>query len=346
VLSVGARQGWFNDVLVPDVTTNATAVSNLGLSLAYTRNSTLSQFAATGAGAATFYRNSPGGNRLNYSGSLLWNRRLSSRTKIYVQDELVSAFSQTTPFLASGGLYFPYTQTLTNRALVGLERQFTPRDLLSGELRHDWVNFTSSTLTGGQQLNASLSYRRVLGAQQSVGLSYAHLWSDVREGVTVTDSLHATWTRNFSLRTNVAASLGASYFRSAALAGQLRATGSLTANHQREKTAFQLQYSRSIDQAWGFGRMRIADTVKVALSRPIGRRFDGRVTGGYGRSRDPGDPLFAYDVLFADAGLSFRPVPALTLAASYGIARLVLVTSPERITHAVDLSIAYAWRWR
>jgi len=345
-LSLNAQGAWNSNVDF-SAAQDFTVINRYGMTMGYSRDTPRTQLVASVAAAANQFINQQGGDRMSYTAGLDWTRQLSPRTSLQVTDSVVSAFAQSTPLLSSSGLVFPFTQTVTNRASLTLSHTLSPRHALSVSGRHDYVRFDDPLLTGGQQLGLNAAYQRTLSSRTNLGLGYSHLLSNVQGRLTGTDSLFASWSQQVGPRTSISVSAGGSYFRpDSSGSSQLQATGSIGLQHQGQKTSFSLQYGRSVDQAFGFGRLRIGDVASAALSRPLTRNWDLQLAGGYGRSRDPFDPTFAFDAQFLNVGTTIQATRSFSVGLNYAVARRSFGTEEAQISHSAGVSLAYGWQWR
>jgi len=345
-LSMNAQGAWSSNVDFTAVQ-DYTVINRYGLTLGYSRDTPRTQLVTTVAAAANQFINQQGGDRMSYSAGMDWTRQLSPRTSLQLTDSVVSAFAQSTPLLSSSGLVFPFTQTITNRASLTLSHALSPRHAISVSGRHDYVRFDSPLLTGGQQLGLTAAYQRTLSPRTNLGLGYSYLLSNVQGRLTGTDSVFGSWSQQVGPRTSISVSAGASYFRpDSSGSSQLQATGSVGLQHQGQKTSFSLQYGRSVDQAFGFGRLRVADVASANLSRPLTRNWDLQLAAGYGRSRDPFDPTFAFDAQFLSVGTAIQATRSFSIGLDYSVARRLVGTEDAQISHTAGVALAYSWQWR
>jgi hypothetical protein len=163
----------------------------------------------------------------------------------------------------------------------------------------------------------------------------------------MTHSVYLNWSRQLGQYTDL--SLAAGGTASPAREGQpalFSPVGSVSLGHQTERNRFSLSFHRRVDQAFGFGRQRVGDVVNLSWSREIGRIWNIRLNGGYGRSRDPSDVDFGYESQYLAGGFGVRPTRNFGIGADGRAVRRSLSDGRADTSLGAGISMSYSWEWR
>ncbi len=317
-----------------------------GATLAYTRNSVLSQFGASADATYTYDNRQLGNNRINYAASLNWSRQLGPHTSLQLRDTLSQSYTQSTPVLSQAGLIYPYTLIRTNTASVDLSQQLSTRTSLTVGARYNRVDFPGSSLYNGEQAVASVGLGHTVSELDRLTLSYEYRWDRMQGplGYFRTSNLSASWARRLGATTNGDLSVGAAYWSSPTQGMYeyiLDASASLTGQLQR--TTYTLAYSRMPQQAYGFGGARLVDSLSATLGRPLSRNLTASARGMRTWSQDIYVPTTRYDTQELGFGLQYRPRPRLTFGANYAWVRYAF-NGIVQDSHMYDLTASYGWR--
>jgi len=347
--NVGAHASWYSDPF------SGTAgqpgyIEGLRMGLGYTMNSPRTQLGFDATGAAVFVQGTGGSDHINYAGAFAVTHQSTPRLSLRFSEAVVSIYSNGAPLLTADGLLYPLTTTRTNDLAGGLTYQLTNRTSLTLSARHTYAGFASTPgLTNGWQFRTSASLARQLTATDSVRVSYSYRYSDFPDQPiknTDTNSLTAGWTRQVSQRFSFSADAGVSHLHRANATSQYGFVADAALTKQLQRGSISLQYSHGFNQAYGFGRDRVSDTVGLAYARSLTRDLSATLAAIYGRSRDPFDPLFGFDTQNYRLGLQYLLARGWTLGGSYAWLYRDQIGTPPRSTNNVNASLTHGWEWR
>jgi hypothetical protein len=105
-----------------------------------------------------------------------------------------------------------------------------------------------------------------------------------------------------------------------------------------------LRYSRTVDQAFGLGRDRLADVVGASASRTLARAVQFTAGATWSWSKDPLDEAFRFTTVRYETDLRWAFARDLALDAGYLYSRNTDGASgPGSVdSHAINLGIRYA----
>jgi hypothetical protein len=318
-------------------------MERVGVGLTYVRARPESQLSLAGRGAGVFYHGVEGRDRFNYAGAADWTRRLSPRTAFQLSDSLVSTYSQGPQALADVGLVYPLVLSRSNHATASLTRDLSLRTSATADLGHDWVNFDGAPeLVGGTAFGAGLRVNRQLGVRTSGWVGYRFSdnrtqrrhWVGHAGSLGVARVLSTTWTGS--------AHAGMTHV-GFAQASRWRAVGGLGVAARFRRDTFSLQYTRSVDQAFGFAFLRAADTVRAAYGRTLAEQWSLYSVGVFSRGRDPFGGSFNYKSGAATAGLSYDPNRKLGLSLDYTWRYRRLGVGAGAGSHGLSAAVNYGW---
>jgi len=328
-LSARAEESWeSNPVFNQDDAFNETSsvLSRLGAGIGYDVTGRRGFFSLGAEGGGTLYASLSRRNYYYVSGKISAAHSFSRRTSITFSESLTSDYARRSPLLAAEGILLPLDRALTTRSTASLSHAMTRELRVVSRLRFDYVDFKTSSLLDGSQLQAGISLERTLSRRHTLSLAYAFLTSQTRQlreefhsvqlGLAAVLSPYATATASFGATTSPA--LDGSGRR-------LVPTGSagLAVQSSRRRLLLDLAYEHSVSQSFGLGRQRMADLASFRLSRALGRKVTCSLNSGYAFSRDIGfgaEPL-RFTTQTAGAGFSWSALRSLAVDFGYAYER-------------------------
>jgi hypothetical protein len=286
-------------------------------------------------------------DRRTFGGELAWLRRLSTRSTLQLQDGVSSSYSRDDQALVADGQLLPETHVFRNTAGLSLSHLLSDVQSLRVRLRHELVDFRDEELVDAQQSFLSLTWRRRLDAQRSVDLGYGLERSDPAErpGAWRHAALLGYRTRlRQELFLNGAAGLVA--FRvdqepTWRVHPRFEAASSL----RRRSVSATLSYLHTVNQAYGFGRERIADVASLFLSKQW-RPMSAAIGYSFSRSRDPGLAEDRTTTHSFDTGLRRSFSRNVVASVNYSLRRWLRDEPGGSYTsQVVALSLSYAKAW-
>src|SRR5262249_32007221 len=148
----------------------------------------------------------------------------------------------------------------------------SPRTEGRGELRSEYVSFESARLQGGSTVTSRGAIRRQIGRSQNARVTQEDQHLSTKGGGTTVVSLLGTWEGALAGGLSIDAAAGAQLYRPFdAVTERVTPSASVALRGQwQRRTTLGARYSRSVNQAFGFGRVRLADAVSVNYGLTLG----------------------------------------------------------------------------
>ena len=301
------------------------------------------------------YHGRSGLNSVNYSGAASGTYDLGPRSTFRSGLSIASTYSPESSILAGEGLILPLSRAFTITGTGGLVQRLGARTSAGVDAHYDRVRFTDveggpQGLTGGETLLLSGFIAPQVSPHDSLNLGYQFQRSDASGRANGdTQSISLGWSRVLGRRFAANASGGATHFKllgnsSANPGWTFRGDAGFTARFRRSSLV--ARYDRGIDQAFGFGRDRLADVVTAAYAVTASRKVRLSASGTYGLTRDPVDPLFRFNTQSAAADMSIALSRRIELSTGYTFRRNRNEALPDVIGHAFSVALGYSREWR
>jgi hypothetical protein len=342
-VGVFAQESWNDNGAVLYGPPTDVFLERFGAGFTYVRPTPRSRLALAGRGAGVMYHGMDGHDRFNYAGAGDWTRQLESHTTLALDDSIVSTYSQGPQTLTDVGLVYPFVLSRSNHAGGSVAHDFSKRTSATVDVRHDWVNFAGDpTLVGGTALGAGARVNRQLGDRTSgwVGYRYsdnraqARHWIGNAGAVGVSHALDSAWT--------LTGDAGLAHFQYAQNA-RWSAVGGVGVAGRFRRDAVTLQYTHTVDQAFGYAQLRAADSARGWYGRTLGRDVSAFAMGIYSHGRDPFGGPFVYETGAATAGLTYDPTRSLGLALDYTWRYRRLGSGLGVGSHGLNAAVTYGW---
>jgi hypothetical protein len=342
-LAVFAQESWNDNGAVLSGPATDVFLERFGAGLTYVRPTPWSRLALAARGSGVVYHGVSGRDRVNYAGSADWTRRLSPHTTFALSDAVVSTYSQGPQALTDVGLVYPLVLSRSNHASASVSHDLSARTSATFDARHDWVNFADNPdLVGGTAVGAGARVNRQLGGRTSGWAGYRFSdnraqqrhWTGHAGSVGFTRVLDAAW--------SVSGDAGLAHI-GYAQASRWRAVGGLGVAGRFRHDTVSLQYTRSVDQAFGFAQLRAADSVRAAYGRTLSQEVSAHATGIFSHGRDPFGGSFHYKTGAATAGVSYDPTASLGLSVEYTWRYRRLGVGSGAGSHGLNAAVTYGW---
>jgi hypothetical protein len=325
------------------------------VTLTHAKRSSRGTMALSASTFGSVYHGKSGLNSVNYSGATTGSYDLAPRTKFRSGLLVASTYSPESSFLGGEGLILPLSRAFTVSGTGGLVQRLGARTSAGVDARYDRVRFTEVEggpvgLPGGETLLLSAFIAPQVSPHDSLNLGYQFQRSDSSGSANGdTQSISLGWSRLLGRRFSANASGGASHFKllgnsSANPGWTFRGDAALSARFRRSSLV--ARYERGIDQAFGFGRDRLADVVTASYGVTASRKVRLSAAGTYGLTRDPVDPLFRFNTQSAEADMSIAVSRRIDLSTGYVFRRNRTDGVPDVIGHAFTVSLGYSREWR
>jgi hypothetical protein len=297
----------------------------------------------SGDGTQTLYRTASDLDHLSYGLTVHGTYQLTHRATIRVDDAFTSALSRDAPVLGAEGLFFPLAQTQINTAGGSYAYSLSRRSELQVELRNERVSFDSPELRDGSTFTSRASFRTQVDRREIVGFTQEYQYVATEGGDTAVVGLLGTWQRTLGTALNVSAAGGAqAYGLTGPAKIRLTPTGSVRLRGRfRGATTIVTRYQRLIDQAFGFGRVGIADHFAASYGLTLSRRLGFELGTEYNRSVDPAAPAFRLTGRGDTAILRCVVAGGLTVVATGSRSERADASTPTVTGVRVSVSVLY-----
>jgi hypothetical protein len=293
-------------------------------------------------GGATLYGQQSALNRTQLAGGLSATERLSPRATLTLREGFAFTDTRQSATLTDAGLLLPQSRTRIFAGSAELACALSPTASLRFHTGHDIVHFSAPGLIGGSTYRAGAGLSRALGPRDSVSASYDAQASRTPGGTVLQHTLTGSWTRVLGRAWSASGSLGGGRFTGVADAARWTgiAGASLTGRFRRDTAS--ASYARSLGQAFGLGRNRVADTISASYARSAGRRLHLSAGTSWVFSHDPADPAFRYRSESYNGDALYRLNRRVDLSAGYAHRRSS-GSAPAVTSDVVRLSLSYSW---
>lgn len=339
-LTLRLNQSWDSNVRFVAVEPESVFMNRLGAGLSRTWRGERGQLLISADGEGSVYHGASDLNRINYGGSLSGSHRASSRLEMSVVGGFSSAYGRDASVLVESGLLLPTTVIHTTTAGAGLAYRVSPGSTLTGRADFSRVDFREGDLQDGSSLAATTTWSRALGSQDTLSLSHVYQHTTSGDQTGRTHTLTAGWQRVLGRRLRFGGSVGVLRMSSENAAAKIRPQGGASLSARFRKSNVSAQYGRTVSQAFGFGRDRLADLVSANYELEATRRLRLQASWSLSRSRDPFDPEFRLDATTGTAGWALEVARGLSLEGGYAFRRNA-GSLPIAKSHAVSVSVTY-----
>jgi len=292
------------------------------------------------------HRGSADLDRFTYGMSAAAGYQLSRRAALGLTYGLHSSYIRDVAALSAAGLLPPLTFVRMNDAEGTVAYLASRRTEVRLALRDERVHFESPGFHDGSTFATRVALARQ-GRRSTTGGSYEYQRVTNDGAASGVHGLLATWEGTFGRPLSVRAAGGADLYK---LPGQDRThvtpSGEVGLGGRFGRTTLGLSYSRSIDQAFGFGRLQLLDAVSLRYGLEIGPRLGLDAAAEQAWSRDPGDPAFRLRGRVLSTGVRWALGRGLGLGVGYSYWRRQEVPSPAASTHHAAMSLTYRRSWR
>ena len=334
------QQAWDSNVRFVTEEAEAALVSRLAVGLGHLWRGERGQIQLSADGEGSFYQGSSDLNRLNYGARLSGTQRLSSKLETSLLTSHASTYGRDVPVLVDAGLLLPTTVTRTSAAGLGLTYRASSQSTVVARADYSRVDFRESDLQDGSSLTAGLTWNRALGQRDTVTLSQLYQDSASADRNGRTHTITAGWQRQLGRRARLGGSFGLSRMSSEEGTAKLRPQGTASLSVRLRQSAVSLQYSRTVSQAFGFGRDRLADQLSANYEIEATRSLRLLASYALSVSRDPFDPGFRLNATAAAASWAWDVTRGLSLEGGYTLRRNT-GSFPTAASHAASVSLSY-----
>jgi hypothetical protein len=353
--SLRAQEQWDSNfrLTTPAVETFS---ERLGLTLTHAKRSPRGTLALSADGWGALYHAASGLNGINGTAATSGTYELGPRTTFRAGATGSSVYAPESQALAAEGLILPLSRSQSISGTMGVLQRLGTRTVLSTDVRYDRFAFSRAddeefpdpaSPQGGSLLVFATALAPRLNQNDSLVLGYDFQRSETGGRHAGTHGLSLGWSRIIGRRLAASASAGVSRFQlvtDSTKGWAFRSAAGLSAVFRR--SALDAQYTRSIDQAFGFGRDRLSDIVSAGYTVRASRRVRLRAGGVMGLTRDPRDPSFRFVTQTATGALSYTLGRRIDLVTAYDFSRNDPEAGLAVSRHVFGVSLGYTREWR
>ncbi len=343
--SLRAQESWDTNPVFREADGQDSFVGDVGATLAYRRQGQRGELKLFADGSGRRYEALDGEQSFNYGAGLEGRYRISPRATASAIGRLGMDYVRYSRQLTDDGLLLPLTRARTATAGGALELGLARATSLTTDVRYESARFDSDELVDGSQLRATATVGHAISSDDTLRFSYSFLNDFLPGEARQTHTLYAGWNGALSRRVSAGAALGANLGSGAAQGATLYGAANVSSRYQGGTV--DLRYTRSVGQAFGYGRQRLYDLAVGSISHVVSRRLDLFAALSYSRSQDPSDPPFRIVTQAGTAGIGFALARQVRLTGGYTLNR-----SDEEgaggpvLSHQALLGVSYGVSWR
>jgi hypothetical protein len=251
--------------------------------------------------------------------------------------------------LSAEGVRRRQLNLVTFRAGLRAEQMLTDRLSATAQLGYRGLDYGSSSLVSGGQLDSGASLRLGLGPGTSASLQYTYQQNRAQVPVVSTQTTLLQVEHDLRPHLKIDASFGIGVSSQAGFATSSGTSwlggGGLSGRHRR--TRYGAHYGRSVYQAFGFGRNYLTDSASVTVDHTITKRLSGGVDARYRRSQDVFAQRFFFDSQIYRASAGYR-VQRRTIVGGFYSYRIIDrgAEFPTVKSSAWGFSVTYVRAWK
>jgi hypothetical protein len=261
---------------------------------------------------------------------------------------LSSGLAQDQAVITGSGVVLPSVQARTASTSLGLSYAVDPRTNLTWTFSHQGAGFRSAAFQGGAQMGSNLNLSRQLSRTQSVGVEagIGRMFSDEGGASSV-----QTYVGTYSLEVGKHWSLfGRGGVRAYTLPGVdgysfSPATAGGVNMVIADGQALTLSYDRSIEQAFGFNRTHIVQTVAGSYTVKLTRRLSADMGASYAYGTYPLIPDLKLIGDLANASLTCALFQGLSISFTSSLYGRQFTPDPMVWAFRAGVSVGYGTSW-
>ncbi len=352
--SLGARQSWDSNPRFAETAIQGSWITGLNGQVAYSERFSRGSLAIAGDGGTVRYSDAQGLNEFTYAGSLVGAWKPSPRLDLSLDQSYSSSYTHQNQALVDAGLVLPQAVVKRIGTTVTAARRLAERTSLTTLVRYEHDSFPNGELVTGDEFTAGAGFSRQLSKSDSLSLNYAYVNDSVPTdagatgGSNTIHTLTAGWSRQLAQRWSTSLSGGVATFTPVGgVARSWEPQGGATIERKARRWTLGAHYSRSVGQAFGLGRQRVADVVGGTLALTLTRTLSADAILTRSWNKDPADPQYSFNDNAAGADLRWTLFRRLVTTGSYSYRRS---TGQTGATGALTgnvwaLAMSYVQQW-
>lgn len=326
--SIGARQSWDTNPRFSETEIQGSWITGLNGQLAYSERFARGSLAIVGDGGMVRYSDAQGLNEFVYAGRAIGAWKPSSRLDLAMDQSYSSSYTHQNQALVDSGLVLAQAVVQRLGTTVTAARRLAARTSLTGLVRYEHVSFPNGDLVNGDEFTAGFGFTRQLSRSDNLSLNYSYLKDSVPTqtiGASGSNDIHtltAGWSRQLAERWTTSLSGGVATFTPVGAASRSwEPQGAATIERKARRWTLGGHYSRSVGQAFGLGRQRVADVVGTTVAMTLTRSLSADAIYTRSWNKDPADTQYSFNDDAVGADLRWTLFRRLVTTGSYSYRR-------------------------
>jgi hypothetical protein len=346
-LSLGLDGGWDSNVLFSAQNVSGDALTRLVAKLDRTWAGRRGHLALSGEGRGSLYRRVSELDHVTRAGEADALYLVSRRVAVRLRGGVRTGYASEMVSLTEAGLLLPPVLSHANDVQGSVSYAVSRRTTASLDAQREAVSFDSPSLVGGSMLRTGLTLGRELGRADTLALTAQYQRSAALSEHSNTQTLFGSWSRALGPAVRIRVHAGASRYQPlASPAFRTTPVGGAALDARRGPHALEVRYDRSVDLAYGVGRVRINRLVSGQYSLAVTRRLGLDLRAVRSRGRDADESPFVLRSSEAAGGFRFALAPDLAMVGTYTWLRSEQAPSFLLSSHRAMLQVSYERAWR
>jgi hypothetical protein len=305
-------------------------------------------FVLGAAGDGRYYRSARDLNGVNYSADASASYLFSPRTTLRLSDSFTQGFTDESRLLLEAGLFLPRAVARSNNASIEAQHQASPSWSWTASLQHQLVRFNTNSALGESGFVGRAGFSWTAARDFPVSLSYEFGRATPR-GRPALDRHGANLRaeRRMSERTSARLELGAQRLLSAGDdVDRTVVTSAVGFAIRSQKQTIDAALTRSVNQAFGLGRLQQRSTALLRVTRTLVSRLVLGVNASLSRSVDPaGNARLTFDTVDVGADLGYSLGERVELLGTYGYRSLEPSMAERTRSRFATVSVRVGQNW-
>jgi hypothetical protein len=283
-----------------------------------------------------------------FGGNLDVERKSSPHTRLFMRHNYRRDYVRSIVRVVDAGLVPGKVLSSTYTGGLGFQQGLAPRVSMIADASYDRVSYDEDRLPAGDTLALSAGLAWDLHETERMDLTYRY--HSTRTGGLDGQGHGAALAWSRRLTRALDAGIVAGIARDEPLGSLETVTpwslaGRLAGTHRRHRVS--ASYRHSLEQAYGFGRSLLFDTVSLDEDYALTPRFSTGLRGSYSRGRDPiGGSSYRLRGWSALGELAYRVSPRTSARLVYSYVTTGDSDRPDVSSHLLEFSLSYDRPWR
>jgi hypothetical protein len=282
-----------------------------------------------------------------FGGSLDVERTRLPHTRFFTRHNYRRDYVRSIVRFVDAGLVPGKVLSSTYTGGLGIQQGLSPRVSLIADASYDRVSYDEDRLPAGDTIAGSAGFAWDLHETDRVDLTYRYHRTRTGDLDGQGHGAALSWSRRLTKALD--AGLQAGIAREEPLGTLETVTpwsvaGRLVGTHGRHRVS--TSYRHSLEQAYGFGRSLLFDTVSLDEDYALTPRLSTGLRGSYSRGRDPIGDSYRLRGWSAQGELAYRVSARSAARLVYSYVTTGDTERPDVSSHLVEFSLSYERPWR